>query len=42
MAKENRILTIDIGSDCLKMAEFLYPPEGAMKLESFAFLEYYN
>jgi type IV pilus assembly protein PilM len=40
MAKENRILTIDIGSDCLKMAEFLYPPEGAMKLESFAFLEY--
>jgi len=40
MAKENKILTIDIGSDCLKMAEFLYPPEGAMKLESFAFLEY--
>jgi len=40
MAKENRILTIDIGSDCLKMAEFLYPPEGAMVLEHFAFLEY--
>ena len=40
MAKENRILTIDIGSDCLKMAEFLYPPAGAMRLESFAFLEY--
>ena len=40
MAKENRILTIDIGSDCLKMAEFLYPPEGSMVLEKFAFLEY--
>jgi type IV pilus assembly protein PilM len=40
MAKENRVLTIDIGSDCLKMAEFVYPPEGAMKLEKFAFLEY--
>jgi type IV pilus assembly protein PilM len=40
MAKENRILTIDIGSDCLKMAEFLYPPEGSMTLEKFAFLEY--
>lgn len=40
MAKENRILTIDIGSDCLKMAEFFYPPEGAMILEKFAFLEY--
>ncbi len=40
MAKENRILTIDIGSDCLKVAEFLYPPEGVMQLEKFAFLEY--
>ena len=40
MAKENRVLTIDIGSDCLKMAEFYYPPEGAMTLEKFAFLEY--
>ncbi|MDD5726980.1 MAG: pilus assembly protein PilM [Victivallales bacterium] len=40
MPKENRILTIDIGSDCLKMAEFSYPPEGAMRLEKFAFLEY--
>ena len=40
MSKENRILTIDIGSDCLKVAEFLYPPEGTMVLERFAFLEY--
>ncbi|MFA6715472.1 MAG: pilus assembly protein PilM, partial [Victivallaceae bacterium] len=40
MAKENRVLTIDIGSDCLKMAEFVYPPEGGMRLEKFAFLEY--
>ena len=40
MPKENRILTIDIGSDCLKMAEFLYPQEGSMVLEKFAFLEY--
>jgi len=40
MAKENRILTIDIGSDCLKMAEFFYPQEGAMVLEHFAFLNY--
>ncbi|MDD5596602.1 MAG: pilus assembly protein PilM [Victivallaceae bacterium] len=40
MAKENRVLTIDIGSDCLKMAEFVYPPEGGIKLEKFAFLEY--
>ena len=40
MSKENRILTIDIGSDCLKVAEFLYPPEGTMMLERFAFLEY--
>jgi Tfp pilus assembly PilM family ATPase len=40
MSKENRILAIDIGSDCLKVAEFLYPPEGTMVLERFAFLEY--
>ncbi|MBU8902197.1 MAG: pilus assembly protein PilM [Victivallales bacterium] len=40
MPKENKILTIDIGSDCLKMAEFLYPQEGSMVLEKFAFLEY--
>ncbi len=40
MARESRILTIDIGSDCLKMAEFSYPTEGSMKLEKFAFLEY--
>ena len=40
MSKENRILTIDIGSDCLKVAEFLFPPEGTMILERFAFLEY--
>ena len=40
MAKENTVLTIDIGGDSLKMAEFSFPSGGGMTLEKFAFAEY--
>ena len=37
MAKENKILAIDIGGENLKMAEFHYPESGGMVLKLFAF-----
>ncbi|UDQ97383.1 pilus assembly protein PilM [Lentisphaerota bacterium WC36G] len=40
MAKSESILAIDIGSDSLKFAEFLYPAEGGLCLEKFSFSEY--
>ncbi|MCP3968202.1 MAG: hypothetical protein GY750_00750 [Lentisphaerae bacterium] len=41
MAKENKILAIDIGGDCLKVAQLDYPAEGGMKLEEFAFTQFF-
>ncbi|MEG2076834.1 MAG: pilus assembly protein PilM, partial [Victivallaceae bacterium] len=40
MAKINSILTVDIGGDNLKVAEFVYPVEGGMVLTGFKFLAY--
>ena len=40
MAKNESILAIDIGSDSLKFAEFLYPADGGLCLENFSFSEY--
>ncbi|MDR0932878.1 MAG: pilus assembly protein PilM [Victivallales bacterium] len=37
MPKENTVLTIDIGGGSLKMAEFVFPPGGAVMLRKFAF-----
>ncbi|MHB9138989.1 MAG: pilus assembly protein PilM, partial [Victivallaceae bacterium] len=37
---KNTVLTIDIGGDSLKMAEFSFPSGGGMTLEKFAFAEY--
>ncbi len=37
---DNLLLTLDIGSESLKMAEFTYPDAGGMILENFAFVEY--
>lgn len=37
MAKENRVLTIDVGGDNLKMAEFSFTPGGGIVLSGFAF-----
>lgn len=37
MPKENTVLTIDVGGDSLKMAEFVFPPGGAIVLRKFAF-----
>ena len=37
MPKENTVLTIDVGGDSLKMAEFVFPPGGAVVLRKFAF-----
>ena len=37
MAKENRVLTIDVGGDNLKMAEFVFPAGGGIVLSGFAF-----
>lgn len=37
MAKENKILAIDIGGENLKMAEFHYPENGGVVLAAFAF-----
>lgn len=40
MPKEDRVLAIDVGGDSLKLAEFLYPDDGGVVLEKFAFAEY--
>lgn len=37
MAKENRVLTIDVGGDNLKMAEFSFTSGGGIVLTGFAF-----
>ena len=37
MAKENRVLTIDVGGENLKMAEFSFPSGGGIVLSGFAF-----
>lgn len=37
MEKENAVLTIDVGGDNLKMAEFVFPPGGGIMLRKFAF-----
>lgn len=37
MPKENTVLTIDVGGDSLKMAEFVFPPGGAVMFRKFAF-----
>ena len=37
MTKENKVLTIDIGGENLKMAEFHFPETGGMVMHSFAF-----
>ena len=37
MAKDNRLLTIDVGGDSLKMAEFSFAPDGGITLDKFAF-----
>ncbi|MBO5899233.1 MAG: pilus assembly protein PilM [Lentisphaeria bacterium] len=37
MAKENRVLAIDVGADSLKMAEFTYTANGGMVMDKFAF-----
>ena len=37
MTKENKVLTIDIGGENLKMAEFHYPETGGMVMHAFAF-----
>ena len=37
MAKDNRLLTIDIGSESIKMAEFSFSADGAITLDKFAF-----
>ena len=40
MPKENTILTIDVGGDNLKMAEFVFPPGGSITLRKFAFRKF--
>ena len=37
MARNNRVLTIDVGGDNLKMAEFSFAPGGGIVLTGFAF-----
>ena len=37
MAKDNRLLTIDVGGDNIKMAEFSFSEDGAVTLDKFAF-----
>src|SRR5574344_1618580 len=37
MAKETSVLTIDVGGDSLKIAEFDYPAGGGIVLKDFAF-----
>ena len=42
MAVQSTILTIDVGSDSVKMAEFSFSPDGGkLILEKFAFEENY-
>ncbi len=40
MPKENTVLTIDVGGDNLKMAEFVFPPGGSITLRKFAFRKF--
>ena len=40
MAKYNRLLTIDVGTDSVKMAEFSFAVDGAITLEKFAFQKF--
>ena len=40
MASQDLILCIDIGAGSVKAAEFSYSPEGDMRMEHFAFVEY--
>jgi len=40
MASQELILSIDIGGDSIKVAEFSYPQGGGIVLEKFAFCEY--
>ena len=40
MPKENTVLTIDVGGDSLKMAEFVFPPGGGIMLRKFAFRKF--
>ena len=37
MAKDNRLLAVDVGGDSLKMAEFSFGPDGGITLDKFAF-----
>ena len=37
MAKENKILAVDIGGSSLKMAEFVFPDGGGIQLTGFLF-----
>lgn len=37
MANDNLLLTIDVGAEYLKMAEFEFPPTGGITLRQFAF-----
>ena len=36
MAKDNRLLAIDVGTDSVKMAEFSFALDGAITLDKFA------
>ena len=40
MAKDNRLLTIDVGTDSVKMAEFSFAIDGAITLDKFAFQKF--
>ena len=40
MAKDNRLLTIDVGTDSVKMAEFSFALDGAITLDKFAFQKF--
>ena len=40
MAKDNRLLAIDVGTDSLKMAEFSFAIDGAITLDKFAFQKF--
>ncbi len=40
MAKENSILTIDVGGNTLKIAEFVFPLTGGIVLRKFAFRKF--
>ena len=34
MAKDNRLLAVDVGGDSLKMAEFSFGPDGGITLDN--------